>query len=84
MIRAVNWWDVIFFFFFLSELLFLIVLPSSAVLSVDGVELNRSFPTHCLHCIVANGSRLYIIDVSRGASSEYKGKLGCPVALVTT
>lgn len=71
-------------FFFLSQLLFLIVLRSSAVLSVGGVELNRLFPTHCLHCTVANGSRLYIKDVSRGGSFEYKGKLGCPVTLLTT
>lgn len=62
--------------FFVSQLLFLIVLLSSAVLSVDGVELNESFPTRCLHCTVANGSRLYIIDVSRGASSEHKIELG--------
>lgn len=80
MVRTVNWWDVLF----ISQLLVLIVLLNSAVLSVDGVELNRSFPTHCLHCTVANVSRLYIIDVGRRASSEHKGKLEHPVTAVTT
>lgn len=60
------------------------MLLNSAVLSVDGMELKRSFPTHCLHCAVVNVSRVYIIDVSRRASSQHKGKLECPVTLVTT
>lgn len=80
MVRTANWWHVLF----LSQLLFLIVLLKSAVLSFDGVELNRSFPTRCLHCTIANVSRLYIIDVSRRAPSKHKGELECPVTLGTT
>lgn len=63
--------------FCLSQLLFLIVLPNEAALSVDDVEV-------ILHALFANISRLYIMDVRRSASSEHKGKLECPVALVTT